>query len=130
MQILLDCSFREVQLVSDFLVQFGSRDQADNLLLSKAEFRVKRLVPSFWTPAGGANPLTALTGEFPAAAETASQVRKGRFQFENVHNPLQRIAVGDLRRSSTAKLVGHAVIRIQGSIAGRFPFLRQWKRIR
>jgi hypothetical protein len=115
-----------MQFVSNFLVQFGPRDQADNLFFTKAELRVEKLVPPFWTPAGCTNPVITLTAEFPAAAKTASQGRTGQPQSDSVHNALlQRFCGYGLGGGSFAILM-LAPYLIENT-ADRVPEIRQSK---
>ena len=84
-QVFLDGSFREVQLVGNFLVELGFTDELDNLPLAKAERRIERLLDVLRGGAVRTDSFAALPTEFPSASKAVSQLLEfndGRHEFE------------------------------------------------
>lgn len=84
-QVFLDGAFGEVQLVSDFLVQFGLTDELDNLLLPKAEGWIEGPLEVFRDRTARADSSAGLAAEFHSASKTVSQwlqFNNGRHEFE------------------------------------------------
>jgi hypothetical protein len=61
-----------MQLVRNFLVKFGLRDQADNLFFPETKSGIERPEGRFRSPTGWTNPTAAITSEFHSAPKTVS----------------------------------------------------------
>jgi hypothetical protein len=73
-QVFLDGSFREMQLESDLLILLGFRDQVDNLLFPKTEFRIERLVSNrLRCPTVCAKSVCSLNTELVPASEAVAE---------------------------------------------------------
>ena len=83
-QILFDRSFRQMQFVGYFFVQFALGNQVDNLLFPKAQFGVERLGSDLGTPATGTDSSSSIPAEVGAASEAVSN-EVDRSQFTCAH---------------------------------------------
>jgi len=84
-QVFLDSTFCEVQLVRNFLVELGLADEMDNLPLSEAELWIERLLDVLGGRAGRTDSFAALTTELTPASKAVSQLFEfnyGRHEFE------------------------------------------------
>ena len=73
-QIFLDGSFREVELVCNFLVELGLADEIHNLPLSETEHGVEGLFDILGRRTIRADSFAALTSEFLATAKTIPEL--------------------------------------------------------
>lgn len=87
-EVLFDGAFGQMQLVGDFFVQLGLRDQVYNLFLPKTELRTKALLSGLREPASGTNSVATILAELVPAAETISKgVDCRKFTIHNGYAP-------------------------------------------
>jgi len=87
-QVLFDGAFCQMQLVGDFFVQLGLRDQVHNLFLPKTELRAEALLSRLREPASRTNSVATILAELVPAAETISKgVDCRKFTIHNGYAP-------------------------------------------
>jgi len=85
-QVLLDRSLGQVELVSNLFVKLCLRDKVDNLSLTKTQLGIQRFLPSRRRDtARGTDSVSVFAAEVPSATEAASY-KTSSSEFDRIHN--------------------------------------------